>query len=240
MGTVSNALKMLDHFPVDAAGIGLTDLSRATRQNKATVYRYLCELESNSFVEQDRETRKYRVGPALTRLAQGRKRRAGAREIITPIVGTLSTMMNGWAVLFDVSDATATPAALFLDGNARNPDQNPALARMNLHSSTGVVCFAFGARFDTPSNLVQSVQSCCATGLARTPGAEANDLQTISAPIFGSAGDLAFVVTLILQAKDDRLLPVRAHETALTLTATAATVAIGGRPRNPPPHRRTQ
>ncbi|MFV1566695.1 helix-turn-helix domain-containing protein [Phaeobacter sp. JH20_10] len=241
MGTVSNALKILDHFPLDAAGIGLTELSRATGQNKATVYRYLCELESNSFVEQDQETRKYRVGPALTRLAQGRKRRAGAREIITPIVGTLSAAMKGWAVLFDVAEATVAPVALFHGGDARDPGQHVAFARLPLDSSsTGIVCFAFGQQFDTPTAHREIVETCRAEGLAHTPGVRADALQSISAPIFGSTGDLAFVATLVLPATDDRQLNAQTHEATLTLAATAATMAIGGRTKQFHTYRRAQ
>ncbi|WP_234219120.1 helix-turn-helix domain-containing protein [Ruegeria pomeroyi] len=241
MGTVSNALKMLDHFPLDSAGIGLSDLARASCKNKATVYRYLCELESNAFVEQDHETRKYRVGPALTRLAQGRKRQGGAREVIAPIVAALSARLNSWAILFDAADGSATPVALYHEGVAEDAGRVPIGSRLSLKgSSTGIVCHAFGNGFDTPEALKNAVLHCRHAGMARTPGAQAGALQSLSAPVFGSSGDLAFVATLVLPASDAHGHSIDTHETALCLTATAATVAIGGQPMQFHPSRRLQ
>lgn len=241
MGTVSNALKMLDHFPLDARGIGLTDLARASRQNKATVYRYLCELESNAFVEQDYVTRKYRVGPALTRLAQGRRRRGGAREVIAPIVAALSSRLNSWTILFDVADGAATPIAIYHDGVAGDVGRVSFGSRLSLKdSSTGIVCHAFGNGFDTPEALTDAVLGCRHTGMARSPGAQAGALQSLSAPVFGSSGNLAFVATLVLPPSDANGDSIHTHETALCLTATAATVAIGGQPMPFHPSRRLQ
>lgn len=240
MGTVSNALTILDCFPLGEAGIGLAELARATRKNKATVYRYLCALESKSFVEQDHDTRRYRVGPALTRLAQGRRRRAGARELISPIVESLSAVMSSWVVLYEVTNDAFTPSVLFHDGTGRIPDQTPGFSCPNKHSSTGVIFATFGQDEARSGDLAHFIQPCRTAGFARTPDAKSDGLQSVSAPIFGSAGTLAFIVTLVMPAMADRYLSAFGYETILILAATAATSAIGGRPKQIHPRRRAQ
>jgi len=73
MGTISKALDLLGHFSSTRSQIGLTEFVTLTRRDKATVHRHLSELEQNGFLEQHPQTRAYRLGPALLRLAAVRE-----------------------------------------------------------------------------------------------------------------------------------------------------------------------
>ena len=64
MGTISKSLELLNYFSVATPEIGLSEFRVLTGKDKATVYRYLCELEESGFVEQDRGHKKYRIGSA--------------------------------------------------------------------------------------------------------------------------------------------------------------------------------
>ena len=73
MSTVEKAFTLLRRFAADRAEIGLSDMQRLSGRDKATTYRYLCALESVGLLEQDSQSRAYRIGPAVPRLAHLRE-----------------------------------------------------------------------------------------------------------------------------------------------------------------------
>ena len=79
MGTVSKALSLLGFFSQQQPEIGLSDMARLSGMNKATVYRMLCELQTNGFVEQAGNGRAYRLGAEVLRLA-------ALREATVPVL----------------------------------------------------------------------------------------------------------------------------------------------------------
>ncbi|MFK7993383.1 MAG: IclR family transcriptional regulator [Granulosicoccus sp.] len=86
MSTVRKAIDLLNWFSAERAQIGLAEFQRLTGRDKATTYRYLCALEESGLLEQDPDTRAYRMGPALLRFAHVREvtvpRRAGVRLVL--------------------------------------------------------------------------------------------------------------------------------------------------------------
>ncbi|HSX74891.1 MAG TPA: helix-turn-helix domain-containing protein, partial [Shinella sp.] len=56
MSTIGKALSLLDLISGLDKDIGLSDLARLSALDKATARRFLVELESHGFVEQDGET----------------------------------------------------------------------------------------------------------------------------------------------------------------------------------------
>jgi DNA-binding IclR family transcriptional regulator len=70
--TIDKALTLLACFTTDQPSQKLTDLARQSGMNKAGVFRYLSGLVRAGLLEQDAETRRYRLGPEVIRLAQVR------------------------------------------------------------------------------------------------------------------------------------------------------------------------
>jgi DNA-binding IclR family transcriptional regulator len=66
--SVERAAQILRELGSDAPRLGITELSERLGLAKATVYGLLRTLESEQLVEQDPETGKYRLGPALLQL----------------------------------------------------------------------------------------------------------------------------------------------------------------------------
>jgi DNA-binding IclR family transcriptional regulator len=66
--SVERAAQILKALGSDAPRLGITELSERLGLAKATVYGLLRTLESEQLVEQDPETGKYRLGPALLQL----------------------------------------------------------------------------------------------------------------------------------------------------------------------------
>lgn len=79
MKTVDKAMQLLRQFSLEQLEIGLNDLARATGQDKAVTRRLLVSLSRHGFIEQNPETRKYRLGHGFLSLAR-------LREATVPMV----------------------------------------------------------------------------------------------------------------------------------------------------------
>ena len=69
MATVQNALGLLNLFSPSQPEIGLTQFKNLSGFDKGTTNRYLKSLKSLGFLEQNSDTKAYRLGPAIVRLA---------------------------------------------------------------------------------------------------------------------------------------------------------------------------
>lgn len=90
MGTVAKALSLLEFFTRDRDVIGLTEMTRLSGVNKATVYRLLSELQEQGFVEQAGTGREYRLGPVYLRFAALREAAVPMREMAQQVLTRLS------------------------------------------------------------------------------------------------------------------------------------------------------
>ncbi|WP_127112813.1 IclR family transcriptional regulator [Shimia sediminis] len=90
MGTVTKALSLLSYFSRSAPEIGLSEMTRLSGLNKATVYRLMTELAEQGFVEQVGTGRQYRLGPIYLRLAALREAAVPTREVAQKVLKDLS------------------------------------------------------------------------------------------------------------------------------------------------------
>lgn len=79
MSTISKALRMLGFFSSSRPEIGLTEFSRLSGYDKASTYRRLTDLLNAGFLEQDADTKTYRLGAAIPRLALVREQTVPAQ-----------------------------------------------------------------------------------------------------------------------------------------------------------------
>jgi DNA-binding IclR family transcriptional regulator len=89
MGTVAKALSLLGYFSRAQSEIGLSEMTRLSGMNKATVYRLLTELAEQGFVEQVGTGREYRLGPVYPRLAALREAAVPTREVAQKVLSRL-------------------------------------------------------------------------------------------------------------------------------------------------------
>ncbi|HEV7321239.1 MAG TPA: IclR family transcriptional regulator [Ensifer sp.] len=92
MSTISKALTLLDTISRLEREAGLSDIARHCALDKATTRRFLVELEKHGFVEQDPETRRYRLGGAPVRLARIRETRFPYLSVATPFARELANL----------------------------------------------------------------------------------------------------------------------------------------------------
>lgn len=90
MSTIGKALSLLDTLSRLDKEAGLTDIARLCALDKATARRFLVELEKHGFVEQDPDTRRYRIGSAPVRLARIREARFPLLRVAIPFIKSLA------------------------------------------------------------------------------------------------------------------------------------------------------
>lgn len=90
MSTVVKALSLLDHFNAQTPELGLVDMAKLSKLDKATTRRLLVALAAKGFIEQDSVTRRYRLGAALVRFARIREAAFPLIEIARSVVESLS------------------------------------------------------------------------------------------------------------------------------------------------------
>ncbi|MGE6781739.1 IclR family transcriptional regulator [Ensifer adhaerens] len=94
MSTIGKALTLLDAISRLEKEAGLSDIARHCGLDKATARRFLVELEKHGFVEQDPETRRYRLGGAPVRLARIRETRFPYLSVATPFARELAGLVG--------------------------------------------------------------------------------------------------------------------------------------------------
>ncbi|MBR9650778.1 IclR family transcriptional regulator [Thalassovita aquimarina] len=163
MGTVSKALSLLGHFNRARPQIGLSDMTRLSGLNKATVHRLLTELAEQGFVEQVGSGREYRLGPAFLRLAALREAAVPMREVSLKVLHELSAATGETAHLSLLQgDQLSTLAYAYSPVHGTRVTMEDAEV-LNLHAtSSGLAVLAF-----SPPDFVDKVLS--APLVAKTP-----------------------------------------------------------------------
>lgn len=257
MGTVSKALSLLTFFNHGRTGIGLTDLTRLSGMNKATVYRLMNELQESGFVEQTGSDRSYRLGPQVLRLA-------ALREAAVPILSVSRR------VLRDLSDQTGETTHLsLLQGNQLNALSHAYSPRnatrvmmedaqvLTFHgTSSGLAVLAYADpgfvaevlslplpahtpdTLTAPEDIKAQLAKIRSTGIAQSTGSFEAEVQSYAVPVFGPdrkvIGALAVAAPASrMTAEQQQLIP-----DALRSAGAALTHRIGGSaPADYPQHK---
>ena len=213
MSSAAKALALLSHFSTTHPEIGLSQLCRIARRDKATTYRHLQALEGAGFVEQNPLTKHYRLGPALMQLAQLREatvpRKASARRAIenlafatgetahvTVLSGTTlyalddcESPKHGTRAIIDISEfplhATASGKAALAFGTEALID----IAIANLQKYTE----------STPATrkaLIDAMAITRQTGFGHANQSYESEIYGIAAPLFDHSGMFAGAVSV--------------------------------------------
>ncbi|AHC99928.1 IclR family transcriptional regulator [Leisingera methylohalidivorans] len=247
MGTVSKALSLLTYFNHGRTGIGLSDLTRLSGMNKATVYRMMSELQDSGFVEQTDGDRMYRLGPQVLRLA-------ALREAAVPILSVSRR------VLRDLSDETGETTHLsLLQGSQLNSLSHAYSPRhatkvmmedaevLTFHgTSSGMAVLAYAdpgfvdaalaqpLQAHTPATLTdpQEIRAQLAdvrrAGMAQSIGGFEADVHSHAVPVFGP--DRQVIGALAVAAPVSRMTPEQTQGIPAALRRAGATLThrIGG------------
>jgi IclR family transcriptional regulator, acetate operon repressor len=204
--TVDKALELLNQFTQCRSQIGLSELARLAALDKATVHRMLTVLAKHGFVEQDEQTKLYRLGAGLLRLAR-------SREASFPISSVIDAELQ---ILMQHTGETAH-ASLIAGGSLATVGivHGTKTIRVTLDAdqslpfhatASGIACLAFlptdkqnsilkrklvGFTANTPTS-PQDVQSeialVRAQGFAVSDQSYERDVYGIAAPLFSASG----------------------------------------------------
>ena len=89
MRTVDKAIELLGLFSEREPEIGLSEISRRAKFDKATSRRLLLALAKHGMVEQNPDDRRYRIGPGVLRLARVREATMPLAAIVQPVPDSL-------------------------------------------------------------------------------------------------------------------------------------------------------
>lgn len=247
MGTITKALDLLNMFAPDRPEIGLADFVRLSGRDKATVHRHLTELAENGFLEQNPETRAYRLGPAVLRLSTLRESLFPMRKLLSSFVVDLSNEVGELVHASLLQTAELSPL-VHADPQLHGVQVHFDIAEMlPLHAtSSGIAALAFcpeatrksilagplpkhtDRTVSDPRDLEALIEDVRRYGVCKLTGAFDGDVSSVGAPLFGEGmrviGAMAVAVPTI-RISPDRLRTIAGH---LLRTAENASTALGG------------
>ncbi len=247
MGTITKALSLLNFFSAQRPVLGLTEFTRLTGRDKATVHRHLVELVQNGYLEQDSESRNYRLGSALVRLAAVRERIFPAREAVIPIVNALSEELGELVHVSLLQGENVSPlyhADRMFHGTRVHFDESEMLP---LHAtSSGLVMLAFGPAelmertLESPlrpyavntildnESLRETVAKTCKHGFSFIDQGYEDEVCSYAAPVFDHKQTA--LGTLAVALPTSRLNPVKNAQVIAALRKGSAQIseAFGG------------
>ena len=216
--TVHKALTLLDFFTVRRPAIGLSEFAKLSGFNKATTLRFLSALEAKGFVDQDSETRVYKLGPAFLRFSQ-------LREASFPLVDAVKIVLRDLNVATDETALASVIAGECLAniGVVESQRRNRVIIEPGISlpfhaTASGLAYLAFASEDIQSSALTQALESHATrtitdaqklsqklerirtTGIAYTDGSFEEDVMGIAAPYFGPSGKVCGSVASALPA----------------------------------------
>lgn len=162
MSTVDKAISLLGLFTIDEPQFGLSEIARRSGFDKATTRRLLMSLARHGLVDQDGETRLYRLGAGLSRLARIREARFPFLQTASPFIRELAATTSETVHLSEAGiDALLT---VHVEHPARANRVNVDIGQpLPLHSTASGIAYLASAR-------PEIVKSCLAGRLdAFTP-----------------------------------------------------------------------
>ncbi|WP_172291923.1 IclR family transcriptional regulator [Pseudoruegeria sp. HB172150] len=247
MGTISKALELLNYFSRTRPAIGLGEFVRLSGRDKATVHRHLVELHENGFLEQNPESRAYRLGPAILRLSGVREATYPVRSVLRPVVTRMAEAV-GELVHASVLQGELLSPAFHSDplghGTQVHFDEGEMLPLHATSSGLAVLAFAPDGfreavlRAPLPAITAQTVTDAGAlrglldevrhTGIARLDRAFDQEVASQGAPVFGPAGEVVGAISIAIPAVRSTTEKMDAALPALRQGIVEATRALGG------------
>ncbi len=247
MRTVEKALRLLEFFDDQRPEIGLSDLARLAQIDKATVLRMLTDLAATGLVEQDPQTRLWRLGAGLLRLARLREAAFPVTRVITPILEHLAatTGETAHASLLSGHDLGTIGVA---ESQRTNRVHIEAGLILPLHATASGLAFTAFARPDvreqvmtraldgvtkaTPTShdaLAALIEQTRIRGYATADQTFESEVYGIAMPLFGADGYA--IGALAIASPSSRISPdIEATIVAiLSPAARKTTLGIGGR-----------
>ncbi|MGW1178049.1 IclR family transcriptional regulator [Kitasatospora sp. NPDC002543] len=218
---VQRALGLLHCFHDNGPDLSASDLARRTGLSVSTAHRLARTLVSAGFLEQDEQTARYRLGPAVAELGQLTFHQRGL-HLAGPELELLSRRTKATADLAIRSG----PHAVILVGGSVRPDTGLGLRRPLHSTALGKVLLAWPRPGGAPppalgpltsftdrtitehATLEQELAKVRSTGHALNDGESATGVRTVAVPVLDGTGQARFALAVRstpAHLTDDRL-----------------------------------
>jgi DNA-binding IclR family transcriptional regulator len=134
--SVEKALRIIESFDMDRPEISVAEFVKKLSMPKVSVYRFLRVLTKNGFINQNKQTKKYRLGLKVFELGSIVLKNFDFRDIAFPLITELSRQ-SGETVHLGVLDAQQVVSIESVESNQSLRISMPVGKRVYLHS-TGV------------------------------------------------------------------------------------------------------
>ncbi|MER7752216.1 IclR family transcriptional regulator [Kitasatospora sp. NPDC097643] len=212
---VQRALGLLHCFHENGPDLSASDLARRMDLSVSTAHRLARTLVCAGFLEQDEQTARYRLGPAVAELGQLTFHQRGL-HLAAPELDLLSRRTGATADLAIRSG----PHAVILVGASVRPDTGLGLRRPLHSTALGKVLLAWprpgecvlsilstlSARgplqaftdrtITEPERLVGELAKVRAAGYALNDGESADGVRTVAVPVLDAAGQARFALAV--------------------------------------------
>lgn len=246
--TVTKALGLLEYFSEEEPEFGLSELARRSGVDKAAVHRMMNAMAESGLVEQQVDTRMYRLGAGVLRLARVRETAFPIGSIVHPILDGLSQETGETAHASLVSGRSLANIGTS-ESKKGNRVSLVAGEVLPFHSTaSGLATMAFGdpklmtrvlsgpllARtahtVTDPDELRARVQSVQKIGFAESDHTNEEDVHGIAAPLFDRMGQACGAVSV--STPSHRMTEAQRNLTiaAVMTAAQTITAGMGGQP----------
>ncbi|WP_417418442.1 IclR family transcriptional regulator [Hoeflea sp.] len=204
--TVAKALTLLDHFTENDPEIGLSDLARRSRLDKATVHRMLSAMADAGLVEQRHDTKLYRLGAGILRLARIREEAFPFTSVLQPELNQVARETGETAHASLISGRALATVGI-CDSSKANRVSLVAGEILPFHTTaSGLATLAFGPEalsrrvlagsldgktsftLTDPEKLNARIETARQTGFGETDQTNEIDVYGIAAPFFDKTG----------------------------------------------------
>jgi DNA-binding IclR family transcriptional regulator len=206
VSTVGKAASLLELFTMAEPEIGLSELARRSKLDKATARRLLVALAAHRLVEQEPASRRYRLGAGLSRLARIRDANFPFARVAMPVMKELAAETGETVHLSEFSAGALLTVHVELSTKANRVNVNAGQI-LPLHgTASGLAFLAFShpektrACLDgpletftahTPTDrdiLAEQVRLTASRGYSRSAQGYEDGVHSVAAPILGAGG----------------------------------------------------
>ncbi len=243
MQTVDKALRLLDYFTPQRPEIGLSELARLAGYDKAAARRFLVALKRHDFIDQNPESKRYRLGAAFLHFARVREATLPLASIIEPVLRRLADDTGETSHGSLYSAGLLTNIGICVPNRATRVHVDPG-EPLPLHATaSGLAYLAFGPpervamaveRGLTPStshtitrkkDLKAKLADIAATGVSVSRNSFEDEVTGIAMPFFDGQG-LA-IGALAVASPSARMTPELQRRITTRLVAAVAEVTRG-------------
>ena len=243
--TAKNAIRLLREFSQGSPKLGVSELARRLQSDRATVHRMLRTLYEEKMIDQESDTRLYRLGSGVLELAQAFLRQNGIAELAKPELEHLRDE-TGETVALQVLDGKEAVCVATAESRHSVRVAYQIGERMPLHCTSSGLLFLAGMNPTTrksvlsgklrkytsktlvdPAKISQFLDASQRTGVFAADETYHDGTRTISAPVADATGATIAAVTIagpVQRVSSKMLVSLRAP---LRRSAAAISARIG-------------